>query len=83
MEEAMAKTGRVRSSEEQLKTRLENAGFVDIQVRTVKQPIGPWPKEKYGTLDCREVVLRIEKRVLIWCKTTLIPCKNDFAYHAV
>jgi ubiquinone/menaquinone biosynthesis C-methylase UbiE len=57
MDEAMAKTGRARPSEEQLKTRLENAGFVDVQVRTVKQPTGPWPKEKYGSLDCLGAVL--------------------------
>jgi ABC-type sulfate transport system substrate-binding protein len=52
MEEAMSKSGRVRPSEEQLKTRLEKPGFVDVQVFTIKQPIGPWAKAKYGCLDC-------------------------------
>jgi hypothetical protein len=28
---------------EQLKTRLEKAGFVDVQTFTVKQPVGPTP----------------------------------------
>jgi ABC-type sulfate transport system substrate-binding protein len=52
MEEAMSKSGRVRPSEEQLKTGLEKAGFVDVQAFTIKQPIGPWAKAKYGCLDC-------------------------------
>jgi ABC-type sulfate transport system substrate-binding protein len=53
MEEAMSKTGRVRPSEEQLKKRLEKAGFVDLQAFTVKQPVGPWAKAKYGSMGCR------------------------------
>jgi hypothetical protein len=44
MEDAISKSGRVRPSEEQLKTRLETAGFVDAQAVTLKQPIGPWAK---------------------------------------
>jgi ABC-type sulfate transport system substrate-binding protein len=51
MEDAMSKSSRVRPSEEQLKTRLEKAGFVDVQAHTVKQIIGPWAKAKYGALD--------------------------------
>jgi ubiquinone/menaquinone biosynthesis C-methylase UbiE len=53
MEEAMAKTGRARPSEEQLKTRLENAGFVEVQSFTMKEPVGPWPRAQYGSLECR------------------------------
>jgi ABC-type sulfate transport system substrate-binding protein len=63
MEEAMSKSSRVRPSEEQLKTRLEKAGFVDVQALTVKQPFGPWAKAKYGSLDCRSAVWRIAKRI--------------------
>jgi ubiquinone/menaquinone biosynthesis C-methylase UbiE len=51
MEDAMRKTGRVRPSEELLKTRLEKAGFVDVQGFTVKQPVGPWAKAPCGSLD--------------------------------
>jgi hypothetical protein len=49
LEDAMRKTGRVRPSEEQLKTRLEKAGFVDVEAFTVKQIVAPWPKDKYGS----------------------------------
>jgi hypothetical protein len=51
LDEAMRKSGPVRPTEELLKTRLEKAGFVDVQAFIVKQPIGPWPKAKYGSLD--------------------------------
>jgi hypothetical protein len=50
MEEAMAKTGRVPPSEEQLRTRLEKVGFVDVQSFTLKMPVGPWAKDEYGTI---------------------------------
>jgi hypothetical protein len=53
LEDAMSKSGRLRPSEELLKARLEKAGFVHVQAFIVKQPIGPWPKAKYGSLDCR------------------------------
>jgi hypothetical protein len=53
MEDAMRKSGRIGPSEEQLKTRLEKAGFVDVQTFIVKQPLGPWAKAKYGSSDCR------------------------------
>jgi hypothetical protein len=55
MEDAMGKSGRVRPSAEQLKARLEKAGFADVQTFTVKQPLGPWAKAKYGFLNCRGV----------------------------
>jgi ABC-type sulfate transport system substrate-binding protein len=53
MGDAMNKSGRIRPSEEQLKTRLEKAGFVDVQAHTVKQPFGPWAKAKYESRDFR------------------------------
>jgi hypothetical protein len=46
MEDAMSKAGRVIPGEEQLKARLEKAGFVDVQAFTMKQPLGPWAKAK-------------------------------------
>jgi hypothetical protein len=49
MDEAISKSGRVRPSEAQMKTRLEQAGFVDVQSFAVKQPIGPWAKDKYAS----------------------------------
>jgi hypothetical protein len=52
MEEAMAKSGRVCLRAEEMRSRLEAAGFVDVQTFTLKQPIGPWAKAKYGVLDC-------------------------------
>jgi hypothetical protein len=51
MDDAMGKSGRVKPSAEQLKTRLEKAGFVDVQYFTLKQPVGPWAKAKYGCLN--------------------------------
>jgi ABC-type sulfate transport system substrate-binding protein len=72
MQDAMDKTGRVKPSEEQLKTRLEKACFVDVQTFTLKQPVGPWAKAKYGFLDCRGAVLPTEKRGLLRGKTLLI-----------
>ncbi|KAA8902940.1 S-adenosyl-L-methionine-dependent methyltransferase [Sphaerosporella brunnea] len=46
MKQAMAKIGRsVVSSDSTLRLRLEQAGFVDIRVAKVKQPIGKWPKD--------------------------------------
>lgn len=29
-----------------IKSRLEDAGFVDVQQHAIKLPIGPWPKDK-------------------------------------
>lgn len=42
----MGKIGRPGPTSESLKTLLEEAGFVDIEVHNYKQPIGPWPKDK-------------------------------------
>jgi hypothetical protein len=46
MKEAMTGSGRVTPSEELLRTRLEDAGYVDVQSFTMKQPFGPWAKER-------------------------------------
>jgi hypothetical protein len=43
--EAMKKIGRSFPTSSQLKTYLENAGFVDIQVKDFKMPHGPWAKD--------------------------------------
>jgi hypothetical protein len=52
LNEAMISTGRVPQSEELLRSRLEKAGFVDVKSFTLKQPFGPWAKDKYEhTLD--------------------------------
>ncbi|KAF8544002.1 S-adenosyl-L-methionine-dependent methyltransferase [Trichophaea hybrida] len=40
--EAMTAMGRWPIKDQTLKDCLENAGFVDIQVTRIKQPIGPW-----------------------------------------
>jgi hypothetical protein len=45
--DAMVATGRAPQSEELLRERLEKAGFVDVQSFTLKQPFGPWAKDKY------------------------------------
>ncbi|KAI5820500.1 S-adenosyl-L-methionine-dependent methyltransferase [Pyronema omphalodes] len=45
--EAMTKLGRPHASAEALVQRLEEAGFVDVQAVSVKQPFGPWPKDAH------------------------------------
>jgi hypothetical protein len=47
MTEAMAASGRIAPVEGHLSTRLEKAGFVDVQSFSIKQPFGPWAKNKY------------------------------------
>jgi hypothetical protein len=51
MDNAMLTSGRVPASEQLLRKRLEKAGFVDVQSFTLKQPFGPWPKDKYDPLN--------------------------------
>ncbi|KAF8544016.1 S-adenosyl-L-methionine-dependent methyltransferase [Trichophaea hybrida] len=46
LEDAMIKFGRPAAFGERMKERLENAGFLDVQVLKFKQPMGPWPKDK-------------------------------------
>lgn len=43
--QAMMTMGRPPVTDVTLKDYLEDAGFVDIQVTKVKQPIGPWPTD--------------------------------------
>jgi hypothetical protein len=52
MVDAMGKSGHVTPSEEQMRANLENAGFVDVQTFRFKQPVGPWAKSQYGSLEC-------------------------------
>ncbi|KAF8542380.1 S-adenosyl-L-methionine-dependent methyltransferase [Trichophaea hybrida] len=43
--EAMETIGRSFPTSSQLRTYLENAGFVDIQIKDFKMPHGPWAKD--------------------------------------
>jgi ubiquinone/menaquinone biosynthesis C-methylase UbiE len=47
MKEAMIASGRVAPSEELLRGRLEEAGYVDVQSFTLKLPFGPWARDRY------------------------------------
>ncbi|KAF8544004.1 S-adenosyl-L-methionine-dependent methyltransferase [Trichophaea hybrida] len=48
LEEAMVKSGRPSSIlPEHLKGYLEGAGFVDIKIKSIKQPWGPWAKNTH------------------------------------
>lgn len=44
--EAMEMIGRPHPTGPLLRARLEKAGFVDVHVRCIKQPLGPWPKDR-------------------------------------
>ncbi|KAI5809426.1 UMTA methyltransferase family protein [Pyronema omphalodes] len=46
MEQALSRLGRPPPSAARLRGYLEEAGFVDIKVSCVKQPMGPWAKDK-------------------------------------
>lgn len=46
MTEAMAKSGRTAPVDGHLSERLEKAGFADIKSFAIKQPFGPWAKDK-------------------------------------
>ncbi|KAF8246547.1 S-adenosyl-L-methionine-dependent methyltransferase [Wilcoxina mikolae CBS 423.85] len=46
MDMAFVKMNRPQASAAALRERLETAGFVDVVVETVKQPFGPWPRQK-------------------------------------
>jgi SAM-dependent methyltransferase len=43
---AMEAIGRPQATEKLMRSRLEDAGFVDVNVTMAKQPFGPWPKDK-------------------------------------
>jgi hypothetical protein len=47
MNEAMEASGRVSASEEILRDRLVEAGFVDVESFTLRMPMGPWAKDRY------------------------------------
>lgn len=44
--EALPKIGRPPASIARLRAYLEDAGFVDVKVVSVKHPYGPWAKDK-------------------------------------
>jgi hypothetical protein len=47
MHEALIASDRVVPTEELLRSRLEEAGCVDVQSFTLRIPVGPWAKDKY------------------------------------
>jgi hypothetical protein len=42
----MVQIGRPPPTGELLRQRLEKAGFVNVVVKNIKEPLGPWPKDK-------------------------------------
>lgn len=46
MEEACDKLGRPVVTEEILKARLEDSGFIDVIIQSFKQPFGPWARDE-------------------------------------
>lgn len=44
--EALTSIGRPPAKLENMRSLLEAAGFVDIHTRSIKQPVGPWPKDQ-------------------------------------
>jgi hypothetical protein len=50
MSEAAIASGRVPASEKLLRGRLEEASYAEVQSFTLKQPLGPWAKDKYDPL---------------------------------
>ncbi|KAF8540767.1 S-adenosyl-L-methionine-dependent methyltransferase [Trichophaea hybrida] len=58
---AMASIGRPPATAEDLKEKLETAGFVDVKVHTYKQVYGPWPKDQR--------LKRIGAMALLMCET--------------
>ncbi|KAI5812899.1 S-adenosyl-L-methionine-dependent methyltransferase [Pyronema omphalodes] len=61
MKRAMEKIGRPPQDTENMKRKLEEAGFVDVKVVRAKQPIGPWPRDK--------ALKRTGAMVLLACET--------------
>ncbi|KAA8911371.1 S-adenosyl-L-methionine-dependent methyltransferase [Sphaerosporella brunnea] len=43
---ALVEIGRPPASAEAMKKHLLDAGFVDVEVKTVREPLGPWPKDR-------------------------------------
>lgn len=56
MASALIKMGRRTPTGPELKQRLVDAGLVDVQLISYKQPLGPWPRDpslkQAGTLVC-------------------------------
>src|SRR5690554_5860120 len=42
----LTKFGRVSPTSEWMEQLLRDAGFVDVEIKTFKQPLGAWPKQK-------------------------------------
>lgn len=42
----LVKFGRISPTSEWIEQLLRDAGFVDVEVKTFKQPLGAWPKQK-------------------------------------
>ena len=45
MVQAMAKIGRLFMETATMEKALREAGFVDVQVKSYRHPLGPWPKD--------------------------------------
>lgn len=58
---AVVKMGRPPPTPEVLTARLADAGFTDIHCITVKQPVGPWPKDR--------VMKQVGAMALMTCET--------------
>jgi predicted TIM-barrel fold metal-dependent hydrolase len=41
----MERLGRPNATPQLLRERLEDAGFVGVEITSAKQPFGPWPKD--------------------------------------
>ncbi|KAF8544212.1 S-adenosyl-L-methionine-dependent methyltransferase, partial [Trichophaea hybrida] len=64
---ALAKVGRSQASAASLKDKLEKAGFVDVNVVSVKQPCGPWPKDERMKQIGAMVMLMSETGLEAYC----------------
>ncbi|KAF8531938.1 S-adenosyl-L-methionine-dependent methyltransferase [Trichophaea hybrida] len=79
--EALAKIARPSTTPERLRSLLENAGFVDVEVVNIKQPFGLWPKDpnlkRVGAIVLlnSEAGMEIEE-VEKLCRTAFAAVKN-------
>ncbi|KAI5793948.1 S-adenosyl-L-methionine-dependent methyltransferase, partial [Pyronema domesticum] len=66
--DALPKIGRLPPSTSLMKSRLEEAGFVDIHSHVCKQPFGPWPEDenmkKLGSMSLLSFETGIEAYVM-------------------
>ncbi|KAA8913362.1 S-adenosyl-L-methionine-dependent methyltransferase [Sphaerosporella brunnea] len=66
-DEALVTLGRPMPDGDTLRERLEEAGFVDVVVTPVKQPFGPWPKDKRLKKAATMALLCAETGVEAYC----------------